>query len=167
MNVALYTCGVLTGPPGSQAVEGFFRNAFGVFGSASEARGCVAHMAQDAPPQWPPSAQDWGRWGEYACPSFYEDVSAEVLAATLSVWQSIRDLQGFAYGGLHKEALKHREEWFVQSGLPQYVLWRIPDGHTPTWGEAARKLECLHERGPTTEAFTFSSEFARGGRSAH
>jgi hypothetical protein len=163
MRLALYTCGKIAGPLGSPQVQGFFDMAPGIFEGATKATGFVAHMGQANPMGWPPALHNWAEWGEFVAPRFYDAPGGrddETLATTLSLWESMKDLRVFTYKGLHAEALKHRKTWFVEREVPQQVLWWIEGDRTPTWREAAAKLEHLHDYGPTKAAFSMSVHFA-------
>jgi hypothetical protein len=158
--LAFYTCGMLRGSIGSNQVAGFFNLAPAVFESAAKAPGCVRHM-MDEPRGWPPAAQEWGPWGTYSSPDFHNDVPGrdDRVAATLSVWESIAAVRAFAYSGVHAQALAQRSDWFEQSAFPGYVMWWIDDGDVPTWKECARRMQDLHENGPSTNGFTFAKVF--------
>lgn len=84
---------------------------------------------------------------------------------TLSLWADLESVYGFAYGGLHMEALRKRKAWFKPRIGPTYVAWWVDDGRTPSWDEACTRIEHLHEHGSTPRAFDFRTPFdARGER---
>jgi hypothetical protein len=164
VHLVLYTCGLIRGPLGSEAVQGFFEIAPAIFEGAERATGCVSHMGQEVA-GWPPATQSWTASGKFVAPRFYEapgGADDETLATTLSVWRSLGDLRAFAYKGIHAEALKSRAVWFVEADTPQHVLWWIDMDRSPTWAEAAAKLEALHDRGPSAEAFSMAVHFPSG-----
>jgi hypothetical protein len=72
----------------------------------------------------------------------------------------------FAYQGLHGEALRLRREWFVKPAWPTYVAWWVGDADEPSWEDAFRRMEHLHDHGPTPYAFTFSTPFDAEGHPA-
>jgi hypothetical protein len=86
------------------------------------------------------------------------------MITTLSLWRDIEAARQFAYGGLHRAALKRRSEWFHKAEWPGYVLWWAPDGTIPTWAEGAAKLERLADNGPTSSAFNFVNCFDQAQR---
>ena len=47
---------------------------------------------------------------------------------------------------------------------PPLVLWWHPDPQPPTWAEGARRLEHLHDHGPTPAAFTLRTPFDQTGQ---
>jgi hypothetical protein len=65
----------------------------------------------------------------------------------------------YAYNGSHSESLRHRQEWFVKGEWPAYVAWWVPDGHIPSWQEAAERLDRLYAHDPTDQAFDFKHPF--------
>ena len=85
------------------------------------------------------------------------------MIATLSLWRDIEIARQFAYGGLHRAALRRRSDWFHKAKWPGYVLWWSIDGKVPTWAEGVRKLEALADDGPTAEAFDFANCFDPAG----
>jgi uncharacterized protein DUF3291 len=70
----------------------------------------------------------------------------------------------FAYGGLHKTALAKRGEWFRRPEWPGYLMGWVADGEVPTWDDTCRRLEMLHDPGPTPAAFGFKAPFDAEGR---
>ena len=85
----------------------------------------------------------------------------EEYLVNLSVWQDIESLSGFVYRSAHIEIMRRRKEWFRKIRDAYTVLWWIPAGHRPSVAEAKAKLECLRDRGPTPEAFTFKSSYPK------
>ncbi|MFC3998356.1 DUF3291 domain-containing protein [Nocardiopsis sediminis] len=77
----------------------------------------------------------------------------------LSVWESVESLWEFTYRTGHIDLLRRRRDWFVHMKEVQAVLWWVPAGHTPTVGEALKRLELLRDRGPSADAFTFKDTF--------
>jgi len=111
-------------------------------------------------------ARDWGQWGKFAVPRFYtlgRETETDQRASTLSVWEDLGSVLRFVYSGLHLEALKKRSEWFLKPQWPTYALWWIPDDCIPTWQEACKKLERLHDEGASPEVFDFKTCFDASG----
>jgi len=42
-------------------------------------------------------------------------------------------------------------------------MWWLADGYVPTWSEASKRLEQLHDFGPTPHAFNFGTSFNPDG----
>jgi hypothetical protein len=55
--------------------------------------------------------------------------------------------------------MARRRDWFEKLSQPHMVLWWIPAGHLPDMAEARQRLDLLHQRGPSPEAFTFKARF--------
>lgn len=81
------------------------------------------------------------------------------ILINLSVWRSVDALRAYTYRSGHAHYVKRRKEWFSPFGRPHYVLWWIPEGHTPTADEAKTRLDAIHAHGPTAQAFTFTDLF--------
>jgi hypothetical protein len=77
----------------------------------------------------------------------------------LSVWRDVDSLNKYVYGSEHVEIMRRRKEWFERMREAHVVLWWVKKGHRPTESEAVAKLECLREKGPSEEAFTFRRAF--------
>ena len=169
--LALYTFGVLKAPTGSGSLSDFVAMAPSVFAEAEAIDGFFGH-ATAARPDLAGKAkfgEDFGPWGIAVAPRFYDRFSKpgeETMITTLSVWRDFALAREFAYGGLHRAALKRRGDWFHKADWPGYVLWWIADGKVPTWAEGARKLETLADAGPTREAFSFANTFDSVGAPA-
>jgi GNAT superfamily N-acetyltransferase len=71
----------------------------------------------------------------------------------LTVWQSIDALRQFAYGGLHRDFLRRRNEWFTDVGRVTAV-WQIPAGVLPTVDEALARVEFIRRFGESPYAYT-------------
>ena len=83
------------------------------------------------------------------------------IIVNMSVWESVEALKQFMFKTHHIDFLKRKKEWFVPIKEDSYVLWWVPEGHTPTVQEAMDKLEYLRQHGETPEAFSFKSSFAK------
>ncbi len=166
--LALYTFGVLNAPTGSASLNDFVQLAPDVFAEAEATEGFVGHAAAARPDLAgkPKFGEDFGPWGIAVAPRFYDGFSRagqDAGITTLSLWRDIAVARQFAYGGLHRAALKRRSDWFHPAKWPGYVLWWATDESVPTWAEGARKLEALADEGPTSAAFTFSKCFDPAG----
>lgn len=167
--LALYTFGVLKAPTGSETLVDFVTMAPAVFAQAEATEGFLGH-AGAARPDLAGKAkfgEDFGPWGVAVAPSFYDRFSspgAETMITTLSLWRDIDVARQFAYGGLHREALRRRSDWFRKPEWPGYVLWWTAKGEVPTWAQGAHKLEGLADGGPTSAGFNFAHCFDPVGR---
>ena len=90
--------------------------------------------------------------------------SAEVLDNPLiifnmSVWESIENLYDYVYHSDHLSPLKSRKEWFEKMNRPHSVLWWIPAGSIPDIADGEHRLNLIHDKGPSPEAFTFTQLF--------
>jgi hypothetical protein len=163
--LAFYTFGILREPYGSEIVRPLFEAIPNVFAAAEATPGFIAHAMKPAPDR-PSLGQDYGAWGIYAMPRFYDGASGSgeyTVAATLSLWTAIDAVRAFAYTGPHKVALGQRWEWFRKGKWPTYVMWWVRDGDIPIWKQATHKLEMLGDVGPTAAAFNFRTPFDTDG----
>lgn len=82
------------------------------------------------------------------------------LFVTLSVWESVEELQDYVYGErAHSAPLRDRAEWFEEREGPAYVLWWIPRDTRPRVEQGLARLKYLKLHGPTPRAFTFKDRF--------
>ncbi|MFC7308862.1 DUF3291 domain-containing protein [Streptomyces monticola] len=105
---------------------------------------------------------DWGAWGEFAVPAWYDKgrtAETAALDSTLSLWTDLRSAFDAIYTGLHREALNRRYDWFERTGHPSHVCWWVSDDVIPTWQDGVSRLEYLHDHGPAPHAFTFQHCF--------
>jgi hypothetical protein len=159
--LAFMTFAVLKEPYGSPVVQGFVDAVEDTFAEAEKSEGYIAHAVKPVPEK-PKFGQVFGAFGELVAPRFYKGgktFGTTTSAETLSLWTGIEPVRRFAYGGLHKNALARRSEWFVKPEWPSYVMWWVPDEHVPSWREASDRLEHLHDQGPTSHAFNFRKAF--------
>jgi Domain of unknown function (DUF3291) len=87
----------------------------------------------------------------------------EEYLVNLSVWRDVEALYNYVYKSAHVEIMKRRKEWFERMRESYSVLWWVPQGHRPTTAEAKVRLQCLNEKGPTLEAFTFKNPYPAPG----
>jgi hypothetical protein len=78
------------------------------------------------------------------------------LAVTISVWESVEDLDHFVHQTVHGAFLERREEWFEAADGMTYVIWPIDRDHRPSVEEAADRYALYRANGPSAEAFDFS-----------
>lgn len=78
----------------------------------------------------------------------------------MSVWESVEALEAWAYSGRHLEVVRNRSRWFEKSSRSPLVLWWVDAGHVPSVSEAKDRFRALWDKGPSVDAFTFSSRFS-------
>lgn len=167
-HLALYTFGVLKSPLADPAplTREFHDSGEPVYRKISRHPGYVARAEPAAGGRGTLFELDWGAWGEFAVPTWYDKgrtVETTALAATLSLWTDARSAFDAVYTGIHREALNRRSDWFERTGRPAYVFWWVSDGTVPTWQDGVSRLEHLHDQGSTPHAFTFRHSFTREG----
>lgn len=81
------------------------------------------------------------------------------LLFNMSVWESTEALEAWAYSGRHLDVVRQRVRWFEKSSRSPLVLWWIDAGHIPDVREARDRFRTLWDKGPSVDAFTFSSRF--------
>lgn len=165
--LAFTTFAIMKAPYGSPEVHGFEALTPAVFRQAENAEGFIARAYErDHAHHLTNFERDWGPWGPFAVPRFYDGghtTALDTRASTVSLWTSIEAVRAFAYGGLHQRALAQRKKWFREPEWPTYAMWWVADDHTPTWGEASAMVEHLHDHGSTPTAFDFHKPFDEHG----
>ena len=81
------------------------------------------------------------------------------MLVNVSIWKSVEYLDSFTHHGRHAHALKQRAEWFEQSEAPNYVLFWVAAGNTPSERDVKQRIEHLRRYGPTSYAFTLDHPF--------
>ena len=81
------------------------------------------------------------------------------VIVNMSVWERPEDLKQYVYRSGHLEYFQRRAAWFEKPAEPNYVLWWVPRGHTPTLDEAHDRLEHYRAHGASPYAFWFGSLF--------
>ena len=72
----------------------------------------------------------------------------------MSVWESVKALQEYAYRSPHRDFVARRREWFVD-GSSRYALWRVPPGEIPGLADGKARLDFISLYGPSPYAFRF------------
>lgn len=77
----------------------------------------------------------------------------------MSVWRDVESLFAYTYKTAHAQIMARRKEWFHMPAENHFVLWWVPEGHTPTLPEAIDRLDTLREEGPSSLAFHFKQAY--------
>ncbi|PRZ04478.1 uncharacterized protein DUF3291 [Isoptericola sp. CG 20/1183] len=88
------------------------------------------------------------------------------VIVNMSVWRDVASLSGFVYGGLHRQVLRRRREWFSRMTEAYTACWWVPAGHRPTVAEAEERVLHLRAHGPSSWAFTLQQAFDATGAPA-
>ncbi|MEL7182899.1 MAG: DUF3291 domain-containing protein [Pseudomonadota bacterium] len=75
------------------------------------------------------------------------------MIANLSVWQDVQSLGHYVFNTVHARFYEKGPAWFEGMAEPHFVMWHVPDGHTPTLAEAMEKLAHLRAHGSSDIAF--------------
>ncbi|MCK7621668.1 DUF3291 domain-containing protein [Streptomyces sp. RS10V-4] len=170
-HLALYTFGALKSPLSvpTPLTSEFYELGEAVYREISRHPGYLARAEPVGGSRGVLFDADWGAWGEFAVPAWYDKgrtAETTALAATLSLWTALRPAFDAIYTGLHRAALNRRYDWFERNAHPNYVFWWVADGETPTWQDGVSRLAHLDGHGPTPRAFTFHHAFAPDGTPA-
>ncbi len=92
---------------------------------------------------------------------YFVPFDPERLFYNLSVWESVQDLKRYAFKPAHAEMLRDKHRWVENLDRAHLALWWIAPGEFPTVAESAQRLRSVHQRGPTSFAFTFQHCFPR------
>ncbi|MFJ3878575.1 DUF3291 domain-containing protein [Streptomyces sp. NPDC090077] len=162
--LALYTFGVLKAPLADSAplTRELHDSGEPVYREISGHPGYLGHAEAADRSQGTHFDLDWGAWGEFAVPGWYDKgrtAETTALATTLSLWTDLHSASDAVYTGLHREALNRRYDWFERSAHPNHAFWWVPDGVIPTWQDGVSRLEHLRDHGSTPHAFTFRTPF--------
>jgi len=162
--IAFTTFAIMKAPYGDPSVKGFEDLTPLVFAEAEASLGFIGRAKEaDDKAHLSNFERDWGKWGRFAVPRFYDGgrvIATDTRASTLSLWSDINSVHSFVYRSLHRNALTNRHEWFRKPSWPTYAMWWVSRHTTPTWAEAAARLEHLYDNGPTPIAFDFHRRFS-------
>ena len=161
--LAFTTFAIMKAPYGDPKVAGFEALTPSVFRRAEDADGFIARAVElDEHTHLTNFERDWGEWGPFAVPKFYDggyETETDIRASTLSLWRTVEAVRDFVYSGLHQRALDQREKWFRAPEWPTFAMWWVGDDEIPTWVSASAKLEHLADKGPTALAFDFHQPY--------
>ena len=142
MHVAHLNWGVLKAGWEDPLVAEFVENIDRVNAIAGRAKGFVWRMTDDDMEDAQTGMEAFG--------------PPDRVASTLSVWETVGDLDHFVHNTVHGVFMSRRDEWFEVIERPQYVLWFIAEGHRPTIAEAADRRALYRARGAGPDAFDFN-----------
>ncbi|MFE4975184.1 DUF3291 domain-containing protein [Kitasatospora sp. NPDC056651] len=167
-HLALYTFGVLKSPLADPAplTRELHESGEPIYRKISRHPGYLAHAEAAEGARGSHFELDWGVWGKFAVPAWYDKgrtADTTALAATLSLWTDLSSAFDAVYTGLHREALNRRYDWFERTGQPLHVFWWVNEGVIPTWQDGVSRLEHLREHGAAPHAFTFQHAFTPDG----
>ena len=155
MLLALYTFGQFRLPSAAPENDGFHARNDRNFAAAEASAGFVARSGYADEP----GPESWGR---QVYPRFHVERGDGWAPSTLSLWSGIDAAMAFSYGGIHAEALRHGQEWFVEPRWPPYAAWWTEA--RPDWAEAIIRHEHLADHGSTIFAFDFKMPFDASGQ---
>jgi hypothetical protein len=162
--IAFTTFAILKAPYGDLTVKGFEDLTPLVFAEAEASPGFIGRAKEtDDKTHLSNFERDWGKWGKFAVPRFYDGghvIATDTRASTLSLWSDVDAVHLFVYRNLHRNALTKREEWFRKPSWPTYAMWWVSECTIPTWAEAAARLEHVYDNGPSPIAFDFRRRFS-------
>ena len=120
--LAFTTFAIMKAPYGEPVVKGFEDLTPLVFAEAEKSPGFVARAKEiDDQSHLSNFERDWGVWGKFAVPRFYDggyEIATDTRASTLSLWSDIDLVHTFVYRSLHRTALGKRQEWFRKPEWP-------------------------------------------------
>lgn len=153
--LALYTFGQFIQASQHPSNQGFHDRNDANLAAVDRAHGLIGRSGYDEEPG-PQS------WGPQVYPRFFKDAHGDGWApSTLSLWQGLDAIWAYTYGGIHAEALTKARAWFQKGDWPPLVLWWTDQ--RPDWAEGVRRLEHLHDHGPSRLAFGFRQAFDAAG----
>ncbi|MGZ9718435.1 DUF3291 domain-containing protein [Rhizobium miluonense] len=158
-HLVMYNFGLHVAAYESPAVEGFRLREAANFEAADRAHGFISRSGYAGEP-------GMACWGEQVFPRFIEGSGFAIAPSSLSLWADIESLMAFSYSGVHADALKHARHWNLRQSWPPLVLWWTDVDVVPQWRDGAKRLEYLHDHGPSAAAFTFKQPYGPDGNSA-
>lgn len=75
------------------------------------------------------------------------------MASTLSVWESVAQLEHFVWNTVHKQFYDRKGEWYDMGAALRFAMWWVPVGHRPTMAEAMARFRHLETEGPSDHVF--------------
>ncbi|MEX3016797.1 DUF3291 domain-containing protein [Gymnodinialimonas hymeniacidonis] len=75
------------------------------------------------------------------------------MIATISVWETVEQLDRFVFGTLHRRFFDKRHAWFDMLDRMGVAMWWVAPGTQPSLTEALDRLDHLDTHGPSETAF--------------
>jgi hypothetical protein len=155
--LAFMTIGILYEPFGEPRSQGFVDRVPAAYAAADSSDGFVARSVRDM-------VTFQRSWGEIEIPECFAEIDDPLrLPSTLSIWNDLESVAAYAYNGAHGEALSKRKEWFQSHSFPLYVAWWVESDDKLDPRDAAKRLDHIHQNGPTPFAFDFKRPFDAEG----
>lgn len=154
--LAIYNFGMFLRPSDDPANDGFHRRSDLNLLAAEQSDGFIARSGYLGEPG--PAS-----WGVQVYPRFYEERGDGWAPSTLSLWRDLSSLMAFTYAGIHREAMQHASDWFMERSWPGYVLFWVEAARPLIWADGVARLEMLHDRGSGPDAFDFKSPYDANG----
>jgi hypothetical protein len=148
--LAAYLFGLLDGSPADDHVREFFIDSLSVWEAAERAPGYLGRSEPHGPLA--------------RVPRVFHDYSTCVVVQGLSLWADLTSAQAFARRVEHRAVVHRCRPHLIRTGWPTHVLWWTRE--VPTFDEGAVRLEQLHDRGSSPDAFTLEAPHRHGGSSA-
>ena len=163
---ALYTFGLLDPSMEPGRLTDFVRRGGEIVAATERTPGFLGRPVKVGPgSESHTPGEDYGAWGAYALPDLpaFAGHDRRVHIATLSLWRDVGSARAFVYAGLHRDALRHRQDWFLKGSWPGYVLWDVEDAAVPRWTEGVAAYEGL-ARGDASAGYSFTPGGHGAGR---
>lgn len=92
----------------------------------------------------------------------------ETMISNMSVWDDVKSLGDYVFNTVHGQFYEKRPEWFEAMDRHHFVMWWIPEDHTPTLTEAMDRLAHLQTHGSSDHAFGWDAvDMTQFKRCAH
>ena len=100
--LAFTTFAIMKAPYGNPIVKGFEDLTPSTFAAAEQSPGFIERATEQGEPAPHLSnfEQNWGKWGKFAVPRFYDggySIATDTRACTLSLWRDIDSVHTFVY----------------------------------------------------------------------
>ncbi len=126
--------------PASEEAKGFTGNVGRINALAERSPGFVWRLTDE---------QRTAEGSNAVCPD-------RLTEMTLSVWETVEDLEQFVWNTVHKRIYNGKNRWFSALDSHHLVMWHVEEGHQPSITEARERLDHLELHGNTDFAFEWS-----------
>lgn len=135
-HLAELNVGYAAHPLDDPRMSGFMDNLDRINALAERSRGFVWRMQSDS-----------GNATDISVPG------DERMISNMSVWTDAAALGAYVFNTVHARFYERRAEWFEAMTAHHFVMWHVPEGHTPSLEEAMDRLAHLRAHGSTDHAF--------------